>query len=189
MTETIIDQSFENMNFSGQKMPAKEYDNCVFKHCDFSNVDMSVITFLECRFENCDFTSVMLKNTTVQNVVCVECKMQGVNFSICNDFMFSIQFKNCNLNYASFYGFVIKNTLFDSCLLKETDFTDADLTGSNFSNSELSGAIFNNTIAEKVDFTLANNFDIDPSQNKLKNAKFSKNNLIGLLRKFNINIS
>ncbi|MBQ4819174.1 pentapeptide repeat-containing protein [Aquimarina sp. MMG016] len=184
--QLTIDKTFENQNFSDQKLPSREYDNCTFVNCDFSSTDMSVVTFLECRFDNCKFSSVMMKETSFQEVVFVECKMLGLDFSTCNDFMFSVEFGKCNLDLASFYGFVLKNTVFNNCNLKEADFTETDLTGSVFHNCNLSNAVFKNTIAERVDFRTAENFTIDPENNRLKKAKFSTSGLSGLLEKYDL---
>jgi hypothetical protein len=48
------------------------------------------------------------------------------------------------------------------------------------------GAIFENTNLEKCDFRSAYNYVIDPQNNKIKKAKFSKEGAIGLLRAFDI---
>ncbi|KAA1243446.1 pentapeptide repeat-containing protein [Aquimarina sp. RZ0] len=187
MSIPIIDKTFTNQDFSGQKLSSTEYDNCIFEQCNFMETDMSVVTFLECRFIGCNFTKVMIKQTAFRDECFFEeCKLVGANFASCDDFMFSVKFKGCLLDYSSFYGFEIKNIQFDDCKLNGTDFTEANLTGASFLNSDLSNTIFVNTIAEKVDFTTASNFDIDPARNRLKKAKFSKQGLSGLLRKYDI---
>ncbi|GAA4271754.1 pentapeptide repeat-containing protein [Aquimarina gracilis] len=188
MNHPILDQTFENQNFSGKKLLAKEYDNCTFANCDFTEANMSVVTFLECTFDTCNFGATMLKETSFQEVIFKDCKMLGSDFTSCNDFMFSVRFDHCNLEYSSFSGFAMKNTMFTSCSLKEVDFTDTDITGSVFADCNLKNAIFENTIAENVDFRTAKHFIIDPEKNRLKKAKFSTTGLEGLLRKYNLNI-
>ncbi len=188
MNHLILDQTFENKSFSGEKLPSREYDNCTFINCDFTGANMSVVTFLECRFDTCNFTKTMLKETSFQEVTFKECKMLGLDFGNCNDFMFSAEFDYCNLEYSSFSGFTMKNTMFNSCSLKEADFTDADIVGSTFYDCDLAKAIFENTIAEKVDFSTAKNFAIDPEMNRLKKAKFSTSGLAGLLHKHDLDV-
>ncbi|WP_271767671.1 pentapeptide repeat-containing protein [Aquimarina algiphila] len=188
MSNSILDQTFNNKNFSGQKLPAREYDNCIFFNCNFSDTDLSVITFLECKFDRCNFNNVMMKETSFQEVVFTECKMLGVDFSTCNDFLFTIELDHCNLEYASFYGFKLKNTIFRSCNLKRADFTETNLTGSVFANCDLAEALFERTIASKTDFRSAKNYNINPESNMLKNAKFSALGLQGLLMKYDLDI-
>lgn len=129
----------------------------------------------------------MMKQTAFRDeCVFEDSKLLGANFDSCNSFMFSALFKRCALAYASFRGFEMKHTRFIDCKLMEADFTDAVLTGSSFEKCDLSNAVFEQTNAEKVDFSTAVNFDIDPSQNKLKKAAFSEAGLIGLLRKYDL---
>ena len=50
-----------------------------------------------------------------------------------------------------------------------------------FENCDLKKTIFDRTNLEKVDFKTAFNLDINPQENKLKDAKFSKQNVVGLV--------
>jgi hypothetical protein len=50
----------------------------------------------------------------------------------------------------------------------------------------LSGTIFNNTIIEQADFRTANNYSIDPENNRIKKARFSTQGISGLLDKYQI---
>lgn len=188
MKESILDQTFKNKNFSDQKLPSGEYDNCTFMNCNFSKTDISVVTFLECKFDTCNFNETMLKETSFQNVIFIDCKLLGTDFSICNNFLFAVEFNRCNLDYTSFYNFNIKKTVFKDCSMKEVDFTETILTGSQLDNCDLTGAIFERTIAEKVDFRTAKNFVIDPEINNLKKARFATLGLIGLLAKYDLDI-
>jgi uncharacterized protein YjbI with pentapeptide repeats len=103
--------------------------------------------------------------------------------------MFSFTFRDCYLDFTTFYGTKLKKTLFQDCSLKEVDFSEVDLSGSSFNNSDLFGARFFNTVLEKVDFTTARNFSIDMDVNKMKRAKFSALNLAGLLQKYGLDVN
>ena len=83
----------------------------------------------------------------------------------------------------------IKQKTFNNCSLNEADFTESDLSGTIFNNCDLKRAIFDRSILLKTDFTTAQNFSIDPETNRLKGAKFSKNNLMGLLLKYKLKIN
>ncbi len=184
---SIIDQNFTNQDFSNKKLPGKEYDNCRFINCNFTEADMSVVTFLSCSFADCNFTKVMMKQTVFRDECVFEgCKLMGVSFGSCDDFMFSVEFRSSILDYASFYGIDMKNTRFTDCRFIGADFTEANIKGSEFKNCDLKNTIFEQTNAEKVDFTSAINFSIDPTQNRLKKARFSSENLAGLLKKYDL---
>jgi len=68
------------------------------------------------------------------------------------------------------------------------DFTESDLTGSFFEDCDLQKAIFLNTNLEKVDFRSSINFSIDPEKNRIRKAKFSRIEIVGLLNKYDIEI-
>ena len=70
----------------------------------------------------------------------------------------------------------------------EVDFTEAILLDSSFDDCNLGGAVFDNTHLERADFRTATNFQINPERNKMKNARFSSNNLAGLLVKYELDM-
>jgi len=78
------------------------------------------------------------------------------------------------------------NTSFLRCKITETYFTDTNLNGSNFSESDLSKTEFHNSNLSKVDFRKAINYSLDPRTNKIREAKFSNPDVIGLLKHFEI---
>ena len=55
-----------------------------------------------------------------------------------------------------------------------------------FSECDLSKTLFENTNLSKCDFRTSFNYSIDPDKNKIAKAKFSAQNVSGLLDKYNI---
>jgi len=80
----------------------------------------------------------------------------------------------------------MNHTEFFECTIRETDFSNANLTESNFSGSDLQGSKFQNTILGKADLSKARNYYIDPTQNKIRHAKFSYPEVLALLDPFGI---
>ena len=99
-----------------------------------------------------------------------------------------MNFEGCFMNLSSFYQLKLKGKSFNNCSLQEVDFTEADLSGSLFYNCDLKRAIFDRTILLKSDLKSATNYSIDPENNRIKGAQFSKDGLIGLLEKYAIKI-
>ena len=184
----ISDKTFKSENYTTNQLQKAEYDNCTFVDCDFSESYISNISFLECEFIDCNFSMVKAKGAILKDVVFNNCKLLGFPFHDCNPFMISMTFIKTQLNLSSFFNLKLKNTTFDDCKLKQTDFTNSDLNGSKFINCDLDQTIFDHSILEKVDFTSAQNLSIDPEKNKIKNAKFSKENALGLLNHYQIKI-
>ncbi len=189
MSEELISSiSFEKKDFTQNALQKGEYEDCTFLDCNFANTNLSEISFSECLFKNCDLSNTKLNHTALKDVEFNDCKILGVNFSVCNPFLLELQFSNCQLNFASFYKLKLKGIKFINCNLQEADFVETDLRNAMFDNCDLQNAMFENTMLEKANFYTAYNYSIDPEMNALKNAVFSKEEVIGLLNKYPITI-
>ena len=189
MNKTYISQKkFEKTDFTQRALAIGEYENCSFINCNFSNANLSGFNFSECEFIGCNLSMVKIVKTVLNNIRFKDCKLLGVNFDNCNQFTFSLYFENSILNLASFYKLNLKKIKFKNCSLQEVDFTECDLSNSIFDACDLSRTIFKNTNLDKADLRSAFNYSIDPEVNKVKKAKFSKEGVIGLLDKYEIEI-
>ena len=112
--------------------------------------------------------------------------MIGVKFNECDSFLLQMTFKDCQLNFSSFYQLKMQKTQFVNCNLEEADFTETNLSSCYFDSCNLKNTIFDRTNLEKANFITSINFSIDPEINRLKGAKFSKDNVVGLLQKYQI---
>lgn len=154
--------------------------------CDFSRSDLSDNDFVDCNFIECNMSLMIVKETGLKNITFTDCKILGVDFSKCNRFLYSFTFNASYLDFSTFYGTKLRKTIFTDCSLKEADFESTDLTMSVFKNCDLTGTKFIGTTLEKADFRTAQNFTIEPDLNKMKQAKFSTDNLAGLLSKYRL---
>ncbi len=184
----IEDTLFEKVDYTVNNLARGEYENCRFANCNFYGGDISHITFRECVFEDCDFSLAKMKNTALNDIHFIGCKLLGVQFEECNQFLLSLDFVNCVLKLAVFYKLKLKKTRFVNCNLQETDFTETDLTSVLFDNCDLQRTIFHKTILEKADFRTSYLYSIDPEQNRITKARFSRMGVTGLLDKYKIEI-
>jgi len=185
LTENIL---FERGDYTVENLPRGEYENCRFVNCNFYGGDLSHITFRECTFDSCDFSLAKMKNTALNDIHFVGCKLVGVQFDECNQFLLSLDFEDCVLKLAVFYKLKLRKTRFKNCNMQETDFLESDLVSSIFDNCDLQRAIFHKTILEKVDFRTSFNYSIDPEENRITKARFSRIGVVGLLDKYRIEI-
>ena len=181
-------QDLKGMHHSENPLPKGEYDNCTFVQCNFSNSHLSNYTFLECTFMDCDLSNTHLGNTAFRKVQFKDCKLLGTRFDECNGFLLEMDFKNCQMQLASFYKLPLKNSRFENCQLKEADFTEADLSSSLLQACDLSQAIFESTRLEKADLRGSYGFSIDPEMNQITGATFSRDSLEGLLDRYKLKI-
>lgn len=181
-------QTYNGNDFTQSIFEKGEYEDCIFINYNFSNVDLSGVIFANCIFKTCNLSSAKLNKTAIRDAQFIDCKLLGLHFNDCNPFLFSAKFENCNLILASFYKLKIKKTIFTNCNLSEVDFVEADLSSTIFHNCNFLNALFENTVLENADFRTSYNFMIDPDKNRLKKAKFSIQQLAGLLAKYDLEI-
>lgn len=183
-----IDKTFEKEHFVNTRINHREFEDCSFKNCDFSNSDFSNNTFMNCEFIGCNLSMTQLIGTSLKKVFFKNCKLLGIQFHACNDFLFEVEFQDATLDYSSFAHKKMPKTKFNSCSLKEVSFVGTTLSNSVFENCNLERALFNNTPLGGVDFRTAFNYTIDPELNLIKKAKFSTQGIMGLLTKYDIKI-
>ncbi len=181
-------QTFEKIIYTGTASNGKEYHECSFIKCDLSSSDFCNNRFVDCIFEDCNLSMVKLGGSTLNNVIFKNSKLMGVDFRVCDDFLFQVEFENCVLDYSSFMGKKMPKTLFSATSLKEVNFTQAKLSGAIFKEADLTSAIFNETELHSANFVTAYNYSIDPELNNVKKAAFSTDGLHGLLTKHNLKI-
>lgn len=187
MNEILYDKEFKAIDYS-QNLPKHDFEECTFINCNFSKANIRTISFTECDFIQCDFSNAKLDDTAFKEIQFTNCKLLGLRFDSCNPFLLSFNFTNCALDFSSFYQLKIEKTKFVNCKLNEVDFVETNLANSTFDNCDLNRTVFENTNLIKVDFRTSYNFDINPEINQLTKAKFSKENISGLLLKYNIDI-
>jgi uncharacterized protein YjbI with pentapeptide repeats len=189
MNNSFFDNKiFKGINFKNSEIVKGIYEDCQFIDCDLSGCDLSDLTFGECTFDICNLSNLVISNSSLKEVSFKNCKLLGIHFEDCNDILFTVSFFNCNLDYCSFYKKRLKGTIFENCSLTDVDFSESDLQESLFDNCNLAGAIFDRTNLFKSDLSTSYNYSIDPEENRIANAKFSKDGLIGLLEKYNIDL-
>lgn len=190
-SEPVVHQNktFSNIDYAERVLENREFIRCEFVNCDFLKSDLSGNDFVDCRFKGCNFSLTIVNGAGFRNASFTGCKILGIDFSKCNQFLFSFSFQECILDYSTFFRTKLKKTKFMDCSLKEVDFEEVDLTGSLFRNCDMEGTRFMRTTLEKADFSTSRNFTIDLDANMVKRAKFSALNLAGLLYKYNLDIN
>lgn len=112
--------------------------------------------------------------------------MIGIKFDELGSFGLSFQLQSCRLDHSSFFGLDLRHCKFEDCRLWECDFADANLTGVSIQNCDLSNAHFEGSNLMKSVWRGSFNLAIDPRENQLAGARFSKDNAAGLLSAFKI---
>jgi fluoroquinolone resistance protein len=186
--------SFEELDFGPEITPDDplklgDYDQCRFMGCDFSNTSLAGMYFSDCTFMHCNFSSCQLSNVVLNDVLFKGSKMLGLHFEDCHKVPFGFRFEDCVADFSSFTKCRMKGFSFIRCSLRETDFSGADLQEVLFDGCDLEKAVFEQSNLEKSDFRTSYHFSIDPSQNRMRKARFAPDRLEGLLNKFGLDIN
>jgi fluoroquinolone resistance protein len=104
----------------------------------------------------------------MQHVEFTDCKLQGIQWSHCSNFLFEAAFTRCILNFCSFIQKKMQKTMFTECRLEEVDFTETDISESIFDRCDLARALFQDTNLTNVDFTTSYDYVLNPEENTIK---------------------
>lgn len=183
----FLDKDFKQADVAKGFMVG-EYENCRFVNCSLNEQDLRHAVFIDCEFSGCDLSMANISDTAFRKVHFKECKLLGLRFEYGTKLLFEVSFHQCLLNLASFHQMSLKGSSITDCELQETDFTEADLSQATITGCNLTGAMFDRTDLTKADLRGSYGFQIDPTENKIKGARFSREHLEGLLARFQIKI-
>ncbi len=186
MTMTTKEKIIKSENFAKKTVENQAFHSCTFISCDFTESILRNADFSACTFKNCNLSLPKLDGCRFHDVQFVDCKITGAEFYKCQKAFFSPSFTQCLLQFCNFSEMNMKNVSFKQCKIQESYFTSTVLKGANFADTDLSGTVFHNCDLSKADFSTATRYNIAPQTNKIKKAKFSMPEAIGLLHGFDI---
>ena len=180
------ERSFEDMNLLGSDLTDHIFLSCTFSGCDFSNAKLRKAKFQDCAFAGCNLSNAQLMGTQFTETLFTDCKMAGLDFSTCNPFLFSIDLVRCSAPYCTFADQDLSGRRLAGSDLTDCFFDGTHLPRTDFSESRLSGARFERVNLEQADFRGATGYELDPAQCRLKKARFSYPEVLGLLKGYQI---
>lgn len=183
------DQTFVKEDFSGKLWRGATFQRCIFQGCDLSEVNLEGAGIIECRFEKCNLSLLKMEGCRCQNIIFAHSKILGVNFSLCQSKIFLVNFEECQLRMCDFSFLPMDKTSFGESQIIQSQFLESKLKGANFSGCDLQETSFRNCQLQKSDFRDARNYQLDPSNNQVKGAKFSFPEALGLLDCFEITVA
>ncbi len=186
--QEYLEEEFKRDVFEGKVIGKVIYEDCTFKNCQFVGVTFQETIFRECVFQDCIWSLIKLNSTRMQGVEFIDSKIMGTSFSGIHNLSPEIRFKRSKLELCQFESLelndfqltesVVTECMFYNCTLKEGDFSKTQFNAVQFESNNLS----------KADFRQAIGYDFDPWDNRVKGAKFSTPEVLGLLQSLQINI-
>jgi fluoroquinolone resistance protein len=189
---SILDQEeFDRATFVGGDFRAADLSDKTFFGCEFQKVsapeaDFRDSVFEDCRLIGCDLTMSLVTSARFLGVEFVDCKLMGVDWSQASGLTFSASFRGCLLSHGSFHGLAMKNARVLDCRAHEANFSGANLSGADFSRTDLYAAKFASTDLTRADLSLAANYEINPSDNVLRETRFSVSAALAVAQRMGI---
>jgi fluoroquinolone resistance protein len=187
--DAYLEQRFADLVLEEATVEGVEFERCHFSTCRFRATAFRACKFIECTFEMCDLSMIGVVSSRFTNTRFADCKIIGVNWtdaSSLNALTTSMVFQRCNISYSHFAELDLKGLQVLECEAREVDFTEARLQRACFTGTDLAGARFSRTDLREANFVSAKNYAIDPTQNKVKKARFALPEVIGLLAAFDV---
>jgi uncharacterized protein YjbI with pentapeptide repeats len=100
-----------------------------------------------------------------------------------------IFFNYCDISYSNFYELKLTELSLLNCKAQHVDFRGGDLAQSNFTGTDFANSEFMHTKLQAADFREAVNYNINPVENNVTEAKFSFPDVVNLLHSFEIDIT
>jgi len=189
MPDYFLDLELNNITYGERELNLKEFECCIFNHCDFSQCNFIGVVFIDCTFNDCILSGAKINHVALRTVLFNRCKIEEVNFAMCDKLIFEVHFKECIMDFSKFYTLKIKGTTFLDCSIIAVDFMNTDLTEVVFDNCDLYRSEFAKANLSKANLKTSYNYTIDPTKTKIKKAVFTLENLKGLLYKHDIIVS
>ena len=180
------EMTFVDLVCTGTDISGKEFQECIFKNCSFENVNFRNSIFENCEFDSCALILPDFKNTTIDDVDFIECKITGLNFGDMNDFSMAFGFNKSKLLSCSFVGLDIRDASFCNSMIVDSVFRECNLHKADFEGVAFKATSFSVNNLTCANFNDASGFFINPCENKLKGATFSIAAALELLKQFEI---
>ena len=186
------DQVFENVHLGHGEILTGKFVDCKFVKCDFESAILTNCRFSGCLFQECNLSLVQIKGSSFPSTRFENTKFIGIDWTSGDwsqtEFSQLEGFFDSVLSHSTFIGLKLKGIQVQECIAHEVDFRESDLSGVSFRGTDLEKSLFGNTNLTKSDLSQARNYQMDPSNNVLKKAKFSLPEAMVLLYSMDIEI-
>jgi len=187
-----VNENFKGLDCVGEMFYELHFEDCLFEDCDFSEASFNACKFTECQFIKCNLSLLKISECKFYEVLCRDSKVIGIDWTTASWSSIltcsPIQFFNCILNDSSFFGLNLNELVIEGCKAVDVDFREGDFNSSNFTYTDFNNALFRETNLSSVNFTEAENYNIDIYINEIKNAIFSRFEAVKLLESIDIKL-
>lgn len=185
-------ETFNNYSFEGEILEEYEFTECTFIDCTVCGCTVSRCRFNECMFRGCSFKGIKSSYSEVSFGVFEKCVLDGINWrTLLPEVPLACpveRLTECRMRYNTFFKISLNRFDFSGNEIVKSEFTECALAKCCFRGCELSGTEFFRCDLADADFRDAHNYRIDIDGSRLKNARFSYPDVMGLLEGLGIKI-
>jgi uncharacterized protein YjbI with pentapeptide repeats len=184
------DQVFKDASPDHDELVSGEFYDCVFLRCSLGESVFRNCRFVNCVFRECDLSLVRVPDSRFTSTRFENSRVVGVNWTEADwpqaGLGDPIGFFESAISHSTFMGLSLIDVEIRDCVAIDVDFREANLSRADFTGTDLSRSLFSSTDLSEADLSRARNYQIDPGQNRLKQARFSLPEAMSLLYSLDI---
>jgi fluoroquinolone resistance protein len=178
---------FTTLSLTNETVESVRFEECIFSECRLIDNKLEKCLFIDCRFEGSILSSINPTGSRFLKPQFTRCKVMGFDWAKAAKLQ-DLVFIECQLDYSNFSSLRLPKIKMIKCSSKEARFVEADMSDGVFTDTDFQGSIFFKSDFSKADFRRAKNYEIDVTNNVLKNALFSLPEALSLLAGLEIKI-
>ncbi|MBA2656575.1 MAG: pentapeptide repeat-containing protein [Tatlockia sp.] len=175
--DCIANIEFQNCQFKQCQFLGVNFTKVRFIDCDFESCDLSLSKFSGCRFSEVSFRRCKLVGLNWTELSWPLVKLAS-----------PLYFYDSNLSHSSFFGLSLPDLIIENCKAHDVDFRETQLNHASFVGTDLMKSLFVHSNLKGTNFTNAINYNIDIRVNTISKAVFSFPEAIALLNHLDIEI-
>lgn len=184
-SEPCVDQTFAALSVAGSRWEGRVFESCRFLGGDFTQAVFRRCQFIDCQFTDCNLSLVAWPASRLQQVRFQGCKLLGVDWTLpawpSPALAAPISLQDCLLDEGNFFGLILPDLVLRGSRLRGADLREADLRRADCQGCDLAGALFGRTDLREADFSEAQDYHLNPLENRLQGARFSRFEALSLL--------
>ncbi|WP_409421500.1 pentapeptide repeat-containing protein [Pseudaeromonas sp. ZJS20] len=178
-------QTWQGLALAGGHWTGHVFEGCQFIGGDFTQAVLRRCQFIDCQFTGCNLSLVAWPASQLRQVQFVGCKLLGVDWTQLAwpvpALGAPLSLRECLLDEGNFFGLPLTDLVLSGSRLRRADLREADLRRADCQGCDFAGALFGHTDLRGADFGEASDYDIDPLNNRLQGARFSRFEALRLL--------
>lgn len=184
----VIESKITDEDYSHSSLENTLFEDCTFENSLFNGTSIRNTNFRNCTFRNCRFMNVEFESVKLSGARFTECSLIGLQFDTFGFREISFHTMNSRLEACVFEEVDISGAELEESLLRECSFLACELEGASFAGSDLPGTVFEQNNLTRANFRRAQNYELNPQNNKITKAQFSTPEVLTLLKYLNISI-